>query len=213
MSRKHKIQSKEEETANWLTHAAGVLLIVIFFPMLIGKAMDQGSNGVVWGVIIFGFGSLMAYLASTLYHYVKNETLKRKLRVWDHIGIFMLIGGTYAPIVLQYTKMETAAYFLGVMWSIILVGSILKLFFTGKYEKVSVVLYLFLGWMLVFIYQPIQENMPMEIFWWILGGGLSYTTGVIFYRWEALKYQHSIWHLFVLAGTSFHFIAIYKSVF
>lgn len=212
MSSKDKVQSKEEETANWVTHAIGVLLIVIFFPMLIGKAIDQSSNGVVWGVIFFGFGTLMAYLASTLYHYVEKESTKRKLRIWDHIGIFLLIGGTYAPIVLQYTEVETAAYFLGVMWAIILAGSILKLFFTGKYEKVSVVLYLFLGWMLVFIYQPIQENMPMEVFYWILAGGLSYTVGVIFYRWESLKYQHSIWHLFVLAGTASHFIAILKSI-
>ncbi len=212
MSSTPNIQSKEEETANWVTHAFGVLLIFIFFPVLISHTMDVSSPAMVWAVTVFGFGMLMVYLASTLYHYVSDEDTKRKMRVWDHIGIFFLIGGTYTPVVCNYTSPETATYFLAVMWSLIAIGTVLKLFFTGKYDKLSTGIYLFLGWMLVFIYQPIHANMSFEIFAWIMAGGFSYTFGVVFYRWNSLKYQHSIWHLFVLGGTACHFVAIYNGV-
>lgn len=212
MSDKSKQQSPEEETVNWITHGIGVVLILIFFPFLLMETMEGGTTGLIAAVAVFGFGMLLAYSASTLYHYVKDDERKRKLRIWDHIGIFVLIGGSYAPIVCQYTSNETATWFLGVMWTLIAAGSVLKLFFIGKYEIVSVVIYLVLGWMVVFIFQPIRANMPMEIFYWILAGGLAYTVGVVFYKWRSLKYQHGIWHLFVLAGTACHFVAIYKGM-
>jgi len=134
------------------------------------------------------------------------------MRMWDHIGIFLLIGGTYTPIVCRYTDTRTAVIFLSVMWTLIAAGSILKIFFTGRYDRLSTFIYLFLGWMVVFIIQPIRAHMPFEIFMWILAGGLAYTLGVVFYKWRNLKYQHSIWHLFVLAGTVLQFIAVYKSL-
>jgi len=207
-----RVQSPREEVANWISHGIGVLLIFAFFPLLLQKAMALGKTGFTISTVVFGFGMVMAYLASTLYHYVSKESTKKILRIWDHIGIFLLIGGTYAPIVSLYTSETTATYFFAVMWTTIVAGSVLKLFFTGKYEKLSVGLYLILGWMLVFIYQPLQASMPAEVFYWILAGGLSYSVGVIFYRWHALQYHHAIWHLFVLAGTAFHFTAIYLAI-
>lgn len=212
MSSKHKIQSKQEELANTATHALGVILILVFFPLLLKTAVDKGAFGMVWALGIFGFGMLMAYLASTLYHWVEDNTVKSKMRVWDHIGIFLLIGGTYTPVVCRYTDQRTAVIFLTVMWSLIAIGSILKVFHTGKYDRLSTFIYLFLGWMVVFIIQPVRANMPFEIFMWILAGGMAYTLGVIFYKWRSLKYQHSIWHLFVLAGTALQFVAVYKSL-
>lgn len=205
-------QSREEETVNWLTHAFGVVLVLIFFPFLLKHTIDQSTPGMVWSISIFGFGMLVLYLASTIYHYVEHGTIKRKMQILDHIGIFFLIGGTYTPVVCTYTSPETATYFLGVMWSMIAIGTVLKLFYTGKYSKISTGIYLFLGWMLIFIYQPISENMPWEIFVWIMAGGLAYTSGVVFFRWNSLKYQHGIWHVFVLAGTACHFVAIYNGV-
>jgi hemolysin III len=174
--------------------------------------MDKGSNGMLWSLGVFGFGMLMAYLASTLYHMVEDSNVKSKMRVWDHIGIFLLIGGTYTPVVCRYTDPRTAIVFLTVMWSLIAIGSVLKVFHTGKYDRLSTFIYLFLGWMVVFIIKPVRENMPFEIFMWILAGGMAYTLGVIFYKWRSLKYQHSIWHLFVLAGTALQFVAVYKSL-
>ncbi len=209
---KERIQSRGEELVNTITHAAGVLLILVFFPLLIIEPFKVSDHLMLWSVSIFGFGMLMAYMASTLYHFVQKEKAKRKLRTWDHIGIFLLIGGTYTPIVCKYTNGTTAIYFLSTMWSMIAAGSILKLFFTGKYDRLSTIIYLFLGWMAVFIIQPLKQTMPLDVFLWILGGGLMYTLGVIFYRWHSLKYHHGIWHLFVLAGTILQFIAIYKSV-
>jgi hemolysin III len=208
MNSQHKIQTREEEVMNAVTHSIGVLLILSCFPILYHKS----SGLMVWAVSIFGFGMLMSYMASSIYHWVQEENVKKKVRVWDHIGIFLLIGGTYTPIVCRYTNSSTAIIFLTAMWSIIIIGSVLKLFFTGRYDGASTAIYLFLGWMVIFIYSPVRASMPFEIFMWILAGGLSYTLGVIFYKWRTLKYQHSIWHLFVLAGTIFQFIAVYKSL-
>ena len=212
MSSSHKVQSRQEEIANTVTHALGVVLILLFFPLLVKVALDKGQSYMIWSINVFGFGMLMAYLASTLYHIVEDTHVKSRMRVWDHIGIFLLIGGTYTPVVWRYLNSDTATMFLSVMWSLIAVGSILKIFFTGRYDRLSTFIYLFLGWMVVFIIQPIRAHMPLEIFLWILAGGLAYTFGVIFYKWRSLKYQHSIWHLFVLAGTVFQFIAVYKSL-
>jgi len=150
------------------------------------------------------------YSSSTIYHLVKDPIRKTKWRVVDHISIFFLIGGTYSAMVQKYVASDTAIWFMCLMWGIIAAGSILKIFFTEKYNWLSLILYLFLGWMAVFIYQPLF-TIPLDVFWWILAGGLAYTFGVIFYKNQKLQYSHAIWHLFVMAGTAFHFVAIYKS--
>jgi hemolysin III len=154
----------------------------------------------------------MVYLSSTLFHAIQHKQAKRMLQVWDHISIFMLIAGTYTPMVVKFTDKSTALVFLGIMWSIVAVGSLLKLFFTAKYELVSVALYVVMGWMAVFIFKPITANMPSQILWWLVFGGLAYTLGVIFFLWKKLTYSHAIWHVFVLTGTVTHFFAVYNSI-
>ena len=166
----------------------------------------------VYGVSIFSFGMLAVYLSSTVYHAIKEPKLKRHANIIDHISIFFLIGGTYTPIILHYIPRGTAAVFLTVQWSIILAGVLLKLFFTGKYEWLSVTRYIMLGWMLVFVIKPLILTMPSIIFFWIIGGGICYTFGVVFYMLENKKHAHNIWHCFVLGGTILHFIAVYKSL-
>ncbi len=208
----HKIQSRKEEMANALTHGIGVLLAVILVPLLISKAAFNGTPLILFAVTVFSFGFLMAYLSSTAYHIVSRPKTKKILRVWDHISIFFLIGGTYTPIVLTYADYQTAIIFLSIMWLLILGGSVLKIFFTGKYDRTSTAIYILLGWMAVFIIKPLYANLPIDILGWIVAGGLAYTFGVIFYKWHKLTFQHSIWHLFVLAGTLFQYIAVYKSV-
>jgi hemolysin III len=207
----HKIQTAQEELVNAITHGIGVLLAMVLIPLLLMKALHS-SPLVLLSAFVFSFGFLMAYLSSTLYHAASKPKTKKALRVWDHISIFFLIGGTYAPIVCIYTNHHTAIVFLGIMWSLIVCGSLLKIFFTGKYDNVSTLIYLTLGWMILFIIKPLYTNMSFAIFAWILIGGLAYTFGVIFYKWEKLKFQHGIWHLFVLAGTLFQYVAIYKSI-
>lgn len=203
-------QTPEEEKANTLTHGLGVLVILLTYPMLFMKSYKGDSWITMIGLIMFAFGSIFMYSSSTLYHYAKDPVKKAKLRVVDHISIFFLIGGTYSAVVQRYVPEQTAVWFMAVMWGIILAGSILKIFFTGKYQWLSVMLYLFLGWMAVFIARPLNDNMSPLVFYWIAAGGLAYTFGVLFYKNQKLKYSHAIWHLFVLAGTAFHFIAIYK---
>jgi hemolysin III len=203
-------QSYEEEKVNTLTHGIGIIFaLVAIFPLL-GKADKMASFTADMSVLIFGFGMLAVYTSSTLYHAIQNPLYKKKLHICDHVSIYFLIGGTYAPIVQHYVDSETAAIFLTVQWGIILLGAILKLFFTGKYEKASLFVYISLGWSLIFLVKPLSDNMPFDVFKWVLIGGLSYTTGVFFYRMDERKYAHAVWHLFVLLGTVAHYIAIYK---
>lgn len=208
----HKIQNKHEELANAITHGVGFALGLVLVPFLIIKAFLHGTPLILFGAALFSFGFLMAYLSSTIYHLVQEPRAKEILRIWDHISIFFLIGGTYTPVICKYTSHTTAAIFLGLMWTLIIAGSLLKIFFTGKYDGVSTAIYIALGWMAIFIIKPLMANMPLEVFWWILAGGLAYTLGVIFYKWQNLTFQHSIWHVFVLAGTLLQYVAVYKCV-
>ena len=201
-----------QERANYLTHLAGVIFCAIGIPLLLFQAYLKGSVSTLWSVSVFGLGMLMVYVSSTLYHAVQNKTTKRTLRIWDHISIFFLIAGSYTPFVVKFTSYGTALLFLSIMWGIVVVGVIKKLFFTGRLEALSVVLYLGMGWMAVFILKPMLQNMPLEIFWWILAGGLFYTFGIIFYVWKRLTYHHAIWHCFVLGGTVSHYFAVLFSV-
>lgn len=206
-------QTISEEKANYITHAFGILFSLIAIPVLLIYAAQKSSASTVWGVAVFSFGMLMVYMASTIYHAVKQNTkAKRVLRIFDHIGIFVMIGGSYTPLVIKYTSTETATLFLGTMWGIILFGSLLKIFFTGKYLIFEVVIYLVLGWMIVFIIKPLIANMPSQIFLFILVSGIFYSIGVIFYLWKKLNYHHAVWHVFVLAGTITHFFAVYNSI-
>jgi hemolysin III len=214
MAKKEKIvraQTFREEMANAAIHGLGVLLAIGLFPLLYAKAKEEAPE-IAWTFCVFSFGMLMTYLSSSIYHFVQKPEAKKKLRIWDHISIFFLIGGTYTPIIYGYLDHRTTIIFLGIMWTLIAAGSILKIFFTGKFNRLSTFIYLFLGWMLIFIFRPLMRSMPLDIFWWLLAGGLSYTLGVIFYKWKTLPYSHAIWHCFVLAGTLFQYVAVYKSI-
>jgi hemolysin III len=207
-----RAQTLKEEVANALTHALGVVFCLIAIPMLIIYALQTGNVAMVWASAIFGFGMLMVYSSSTLYHYAKNAETKRVLRIWDHISIFLLIAGTYTPMVVKYTDFKTAVIFLSAMWSIVALGSFMKIFYTGKYNVLSVILYLLMGWMAVFIIKPMVANIPFQVLYLLAAGGAAYTLGVVFYMWHKLQYHHAVWHVFVLTGTIIHFFAVYNSI-
>jgi hemolysin III len=208
----YRDQDRREEILNVVIHGFGLALAIVATPFLITRALHHTNVMMVWGVAVFSLGMIGVYLSSTIYHALTNPVLKRRANIIDHISIYFLIGGTYTPIILHYTNKETATIFLTIQWGIILIALVLKLFFTGKYESLSVALYITLGWMLIFVIRQIFEHMPMEIFYWIIAGGISYTLGVIFYTMHSKKHAHNIWHCFVLGGTILHFIAIYKSL-
>lgn len=213
MSKHRREQTLSEEKLNWITHALGIAFAVVTIPFMLLYAVQKSGTSTIWGVAIFGFAMLMVYLASTIYHATKpNTEAKRKLRIFDHIGIFLMIGGSYTPLVIKYIDTPTATWFLGAMWLIILLGSILKIYHTGKHVLLEVFIYIALSLMLVFIIKPLVANIPTEIFTYILAGGIFYGVGVAFYLWKKLNYHHAVWHVFVLAGTVTHFVAIYKSI-
>ncbi len=206
----NRAQTLEEEKINALTHGVGIIFAFVAMPFLLQKTLLLGDFWKILAIAAFGFGMLAVYSSSTLYHAVQAQKLKAKLQICDHVSIFFLIGGSYAPFVQHYCDTSTATIFLSAQWLAIGMGAIFKLFFTGKYDKISVAIYIFLGWSAFFLIKPFSQNMPLSVFYWILAGGLSYTVGVIFYRWESQKYAHAIWHLFVLGGTVTHFVAAWK---
>lgn len=201
-----------EEFANSLTHGIGLLLGVVGIPILISSAVHDQNSLHLWGVSIFGFSLLMLYLFSTLYHSIQHPETKKILRIFDHISIYFLIAGTYTPFIFFFLNDSTGYIFLILLWTFALLGSVLKIFFTGRFNKLSTLMYVGMGWTIVFIGKPIFSAMSFEGILWVVIGGLAYTLGVVFYLWHRLKYHHAIWHLFVLAGTLSHFIAILYSL-
>jgi hemolysin III len=206
----HRSQTLPEEKINAITHGIGVVFTLIAIPILFVKSSKIDGYNANLGTIMFGLGMLAVYLSSTLYHAIQTIKLKKRLHVCDHVSIYFLIGGSYVPFVQAYTDAQTALIFLSIQWSIIVIGAVLKLFFLGKNEKISLLVYIVLGWSALFLFKPFSANMPVEVFKWILIGGFSYSIGVFFYRWNQQKYAHAVWHLFVLGGTIAHFIAIWK---
>jgi hemolysin III len=165
-----------------------------------------------YAITAFALGVLLVYTSSTLYHFVQEKKLKNILKIADHISIYFLIAGTYTPLMITYLPPSTAFVFLTIMWSIVFLGTLFKFFFIHRFEWFSVILYLTMGWMIIFVIKPLVQNVPLAVFWWILGGGISYTIGVYFYVKSYKLYFHAIWHVFVLIGTLLHFMAICKSI-
>ncbi len=207
-----RIQTRQEELANGISHILGLFFCLIAMPFLIVIAMREHDMVTILPILAFGIGMLLVYSFSTLYHLAQKERSKQLLNIADHISIYYLIAGTYSPLMILYLNRKTALIFLGIMWSIVLLGTIFKVFFTNRFKVVSVALYLIMGWMIVFVIKPLWGVMPFSVFLWILAGGLCYTAGVYFYIKGDKKYYHTVWHFFVLLGTVFHYIAIFKSL-
>lgn len=205
-------QTRKEEIANAITHLIGMVLVLVAIPFLIIRDIHDFSIVGLLSTLAFIIGMLMVYTFSTLYHITKPSRLKDILNKFDHISIFFLIAGTYTPLISRYTESTFAIIFLSVMWGIVLLGIIYKIFFINKMKWFSILLYVLMGWMFVFILKPLLENMPLSVLWWIVAGGICYSIGVYFYLHNQRKYYHTIWHLFVMAGTVFHFISVFLSL-
>ena len=200
-------QTKKEEFWNTLTHFIGVVLSLIGLPLLI-MANNNLSSFSLASILFFEFGLLFVYISSTLYHYVDDIELKKKLRTLDHISIFYLIAGSYAPVCLitlyDYSGVEIFLIIIAIM----LIGTFFKVFYTGKYEKFSLFLYLAMGWLIVFKINTLIELISLNGLALIIASGLLYTFGTFFYSSKTIKYSHAIWHLFVLGGSTTHFLFV-----
>ncbi|MFT5166685.1 MAG: hemolysin III [Saprospiraceae bacterium] len=199
---------QKQELANALTHGIGILLTIIGSIVLIFIGVQKWQGYHIFGLALFCFSLLMVYTSSTIYHCVKGNWQKYVLKKIDHISIYLLIGGTHTPFVLLYLDNDFGRNYLITLWGLILIGILYKIFLIGRWKWFSLAFYIFLGWMAVFIIPSMKDQMSSSVFYWILAGGVSYTTGTIFFAWEKLPYHHAIWHLFVLGGSAGHYVAM-----
>ena len=200
--------SPAEEIANSLSHGVGLALAIAATPILIIAAIRYGSTWNVIGVSVFAASMMLLYSASTLYHALKHDKAKQFFRMMDHGAIFLLIAGTYTPFTLGILRGPWGWTLLVLIWTLAAVGLTMKAVFGSRFNKLSVVLYLVMGWLVVIAAPEVLRVMPLSGLAWIAAGGIAYTGGVGFYAAHRVPYAHFAWHLFVLAGTTCHFFAV-----
>ena len=201
------INIKNEEFWNSITHFVGVILTIIGIPFLFYFNNEITIYSKL-SLILFSIGLLLVYISSTLYHYAQNKQIKNKLRVFDHISIFYLILGSYAPVCL-ITLLESSGLIIFICVLILaLTGTLIKIFFFEKSQFISLVLYVLMGWLIILDLNNLFQLISTEARLLLIASGFSYTLGVVFYYFDSIKYFHSIWHIFVLLGSTFHYLLV-----
>lgn len=198
-----------EEKWNVWSHAFGLVLSVIALVLLVVFASKEGSVKHIVSFSIYGASLIVLYSASTFYHYTQSPRLRHKLNIFDHAAIYILIAGTYTPFTLVVLEGWVGWTLFGVSWGIAIIGVVLKLFYTGRFDKISTIAYVLMGWLIIFAIKPLMHNLPLGGLIWLLSGGLFYTVGAILYSLKNLKYNHAIFHIFVLFGSFCHFMAVF----
>ncbi|MBU2098149.1 MAG: hemolysin III family protein [Gammaproteobacteria bacterium] len=201
--------SQTEERLNVSLHALGFLLSVAGLLALLLRAHALNSSVAVVSFALFGISLMLLYGISTLYHSVQNPRLRSRLRVADHASIYVLIAGTYTPFTLLVLQGSIGWSILIASWSMALLGIVLKLFYTGRFRLLSTLLYVFMGWIILFAINPLLAQFNGAGLVWLAAGGISYTVGAILYSIRQLPLNHAIFHLFVLIGSGCHFVAVY----
>ena len=204
-----KVYPPQEERINVISHAIGFLLSLVALVFLTIRAVSYGEMVHILSFIIYGASLAMVYLASTLYHNEKEIERRWKLKIFDHAAIFILIAGTYTPFTLVTLNSGLGWLFFGLSWGIAAAGILLKMFFIGRYMWLSMVMYISMGWMSVFIMPPLADGLPPGGVEWILAGGLFYTVGAVLYSIKKIKFNHAIWHGLALIGSFCHFVCVY----
>lgn len=202
--------SEKEEHLNIITHAFGLLMSIIAFPFLILKSFSFSDSWQQASFIIYAISLLVLYAASTFYHAAKRPKLRRKLNVFDHAAIYVLIAGSYSPFCIVALNSKLGWCMFLFVWFFALIGVVLKLFFTGKFDKISTIMYLLMGWQIVFFIKPLIKTLSTEGLFWLITGGVFYSVGALFYAIKKIKYNHAVFHVFVLLGSLSHYIAIYN---
>ena len=214
MDKKTNIQfySPTEEKLNIWSHAFGIFLSIIALVLLILKAVQQDNIWMMISFPIFGVSLILLYLASTLYHASKEPQKRFKLKVFDHAAIYVLIAGSYTPFTLVSLNGETGWLIFSMVWVMAFTGIILKLFFTGRFKVISTTMYVLMGWLIVFYFQDLTAHLHEKGVFYLILGGVLYTIGAILYSIKKIKFNHAIFHFFVLAGSFCHFLSIYLYV-
>lgn len=206
-----RTQTKIEEQLNAWTHGIGAALGIAALVLLIIYA-DTIQPWSLFSVIVYGISIIILFSASTFYHAVKGDKRKHYFRIVDHVSIYILIAGTYTPVLLISLTNSLGWPLFYTVWGVAAFGVILKLFFTGKFEIFSTLLYLVMGWLIVFDFANLSDAIGPNGILWLFAGGLSYTVGIVFYALQKVPYFHVIWHLFVLGGAICHFFMIFLHV-
>ena len=207
-----KTYSDQEERLNIITHGIGLVLSIVALFLLVIKASNYDDATAITSFATYGLSMVILYAASTFYHASKTPELRYKLNIFDHASIYVLIAGTYTPFALVTLSGWVGWTIFGVSWGLALIGIILKLFYTGKYDKISTIAYVLMGWLIVFAIKPLMANLSYEGLSWLFAGGIFYTVGAILYSMNKMKYNHAIFHIFVLLGSFSHFMAVYYHI-
>ena len=200
------VQTKLEEQLNTFSHAIGAVLGIVGLILLVSKQADTPWS--LFSVLVYGLSIIVLFSASALYHAAKTEKRKHYFRIVDHISIYLLIAGTYTPVLLLTLSDSKGWLLFYTVWGIAAFGVFLKLFFTGRFEVFSTLLYLVMGWLIVFDFSVLAERMHTNGLLFLFAGGLFYTVGIVFYAINKIPYNHVIWHVFVLAGAICHYFMI-----
>ncbi|TVR92306.1 MAG: DNA-binding protein [Spirochaetaceae bacterium] len=205
----HSNFNRADDLASGYTHLLGAILSVIGTIVLVQQAMTEcATSRSIVGASVFGASMILLYSSSSIYHLATGPVFKRVCRIMDHSTIYMLIAGTYTPIMLSVGGVHGYGVLIGA-WSFTVLGIIFKLVFWGRYGIVHVLLYLLMGWMIVFIWRDVVAVLPVELLYWSIAGGLTYTAGTLVYALKKVPFHHAAWHLFVLGGSACFFFGIY----
>jgi len=209
-----KKQSTSEEIANSISHGITALCAIGGFVLLLIFGAKSEKDWSLFSALFYGLSLVSLYTFSTLYHSLTHKTAKRVFNILDHCGIFLLIAGTYTPVLLISIGGVTGWVFFGIQWGMAVSGILLKVFFTGRFNIISTILYAVMGWIIIFKIDLVKAALPAQGFWLLAAGGFAYTIGIVFYIIDTrMKFSHFIWHLFVMAGTVLHFLMMVFYVF
>jgi hemolysin III len=200
--------TRKQEIVNGLTAAIGMLFGISGLPVLVGLATAHLNTPGIVGSGIYGFCFLLLFTSSTVYHFVQEPVVKRLFKIIDHISIYFLIAGTYTPFLLVYMNNDFGITILSVLWGLTVLGIFFKIRFTGRFEIVSTIIYLLMGWIMVAGGRRFFEHLPAPVLIFICIGGGLYSIGVFFSIWDKYYFTHAVWHLFVLAGAISHYVAV-----
>lgn len=201
--------TKSEEFLNALTHGVGVILGITGLIVLLVSASESGT---IWHKVsysVYGATLIFLYLASTLYHSMPKGRIKDIFKVIDHAAIYLLIAGCYTPITLIALRDTVGWPIFAVVWTIAIAGVIFKIFFIKKFKLLSTIMYVFMGWIIIFAIKPLIDILNMKSLMFLVAGGITYTIGAVIYSLKGIKYNHAIWHFFVLGGSAFHYFTMF----
>jgi hemolysin III len=206
------LRERREELASALTHGLGATAALAGGAVLVTLAALYGNGWQLGAAIVFGACLLLLYLASTLYHSFQHPVLKSRLKVLDHCAIYLLIAGTYTPFTLVALRGPWGWGLFAAIWTLALAGVVFKLFHTGRFRRLSTLIYVAMGWLVLVAIRPVLAALDAWTFGWLFAGGVFYTFGTVFYHREALPYSHAIWHVFCIAGSVCHYVAVMAQV-